>query len=211
MQKVGRQLGNFAAIVRASLDFLPEAHWIAQLAQCNLPQPNMTFRQHVRRATFVHGIAIASFNRFARGSACHYKSFFSDRVIRAHQQPHQIRSIRRWPRFIEVVHSPDQPPFQVAPGAKIIHVQIANSQHLRSARQFRTNNWPQLRPTIKRRTHERENRIGHHAMLQNQIAAHNRNLLRLPPLQIQSSSKDRWQILYGRLDRFHLIERSLPL
>src|SRR5712671_3939250 len=93
---------------------------------------------------------------------------------------------------------------------KLSTCKIADSQHLRSARQFRTNNWPQPRPTIERRTHERENRIGHHAMLQNQIAAHNRNLLRLPPLQIQSSSKDRWQILYGRLDRFHLIERSLP-
>ncbi len=54
------------------------------------------------------------------------------REMGAHRKANQIVGVGDGVGFIKVIDSPDQAAFDVAPGTKILHVQITDSQDLRS-------------------------------------------------------------------------------
>jgi hypothetical protein len=49
-------------------------------------------------------------------------------------QAHEIHGIGCGPGLIEIVDSPDQTAFDVPPGSKVLHMQIADREHVRSSR-----------------------------------------------------------------------------
>ena len=66
--------------------------------------------------------------------------------------------------LVEIVHAPDEPPLRIAPGAKILEVEIADRENFRSAGQFRAVLRPKLRPAIIGGAKEEE-RIGPHLLV----------------------------------------------
>src|SRR5262245_22121681 len=77
----------------------------------------------------------------------------------------KITGIRNGGGFIKIIYAPDQASFGIKPRAKILYVQIADSQDLRSVLQVRTQLRPELNPAIKRCAQERKRILCHLVML----------------------------------------------
>ena len=103
-----------------------------------------------------------------------------DGEMRAGGQAHQIDGVGHAADFVEVVHAPDEPAFDVAPGAEILHVQIAHREQLGSIGAFRADLRIQLRPAIECGAEEREDRFPHQPVLERQIFRHDFQLMRQP-------------------------------
>ena len=52
-----------------------------------------------------------------------------DGQVRAGGQAHEIDGVREAPDFVEIIDAPNQAAFDVAPGAEVFDVQIADGQH----------------------------------------------------------------------------------
>ena len=63
-------------------------------------------------------------------------------------QAHQIDGVGHGPSFIEVVDTPDEAAFDVAPGAEIFDVEIADGEHVRGVGEVGTDLRPELRPAV---------------------------------------------------------------
>src|SRR5262245_64050550 len=48
---------------------------------------------------------------------------------RARHKAHEVYRVGHADDLIEIIDAPDQPPFLVAPSAKIFHMQVPNRQH----------------------------------------------------------------------------------
>ena len=92
-----------------------------------------------------------------------------DGHVRAGRQAHQITGVRQPGGFVEIVHSPDQAAVGVAPGAEILHVQVAHRQRFGPRSEIAADLRPDLRPAIVGGAHERKQRRFHLGVLQFQI------------------------------------------
>ncbi len=54
--------------------------------------------------------------------------------VRAYGEANQIVGVGHRVGFVKIVDTPDEAAFDVAPGAEILDMQIAHSQHLRPVR-----------------------------------------------------------------------------
>jgi hypothetical protein len=68
----------------------------------------------------------------------------------------------------------------IAPGAEILHVQIAHSQHLRRPGQVGTNLRPHLNPAVEGGAQKLKWIRGHAGVFQSQIGRNNRNVFGQP-------------------------------
>ncbi len=84
-----------------------------------------------------------------------------NREICAGGQADQIQRVWSGPRFVQIIHAPDEPAFLVAPGAEIFDVQIADRQHPGRANHVHTICVPQLQPAVKRGAKKGERRLRH--------------------------------------------------
>ena len=100
------------------------------------------------------------------------------------KKPDQINGICRGPCFIKIVHAPDQPTFQVAPGSEIIDMEIPDGQYLSCARKFRANKRPVLSKPVKRRAEKRERGFGHVHVLEVNIRVDQIDVARSPFFEI---------------------------
>ena len=178
--------------------FSQKTHWIAQLAEGQQAQPPVVFGENEWAAALCQAIAIALLDGFACFLACQRKVLFLDGQICAGQQPNQVRGIRRGPRFVEIVHAPDQPAFQVAPGAEILDVQIAHGQDLRRAGKFRADHRPPLRPAVKRGAQKGKCGEGHVAVLQLDVGRNQLDMPRRPFFEVGGGVNDIGEILFLR-------------
>jgi hypothetical protein len=67
----------------------------------------------------------------------------------AGREPDQISGVGERPGLVEVVHSPDQSPFGVAPGAEVFDVQVSHRQYLPRLGEIGADHRPVLRPPEK--------------------------------------------------------------
>ena len=70
----------------------------------------------------------------------------------ARDQPNEIDRIGHPCNLVEIIDSPDQPPFGVAPRAKIFHVKVTHRQHAGSLGETSTDIEPQWNPAIEGRS-----------------------------------------------------------
>ena len=108
----------------------PEMNRIAQFTLRNLAQPVVVLAQDEGQTAFAQGFAIAFENGIADVFLLERQVARLGRQVSAHGQADQIVGIRHGMSFVEVVDAPDQASFDVAPGAEILHVQVAHRQHL---------------------------------------------------------------------------------
>src|SRR5262245_18518019 len=101
-------------------------------------------------------IAITGQNGAASPSELDVESPGCTRDLRARGQAHEVVRVRQFVRLVEVVDSPTQPAIGVAPGAKVLDVEIAHGQHARRVRILRTSLRPESRPAVIRAAKERK-------------------------------------------------------
>ncbi len=92
-----------------------------------------------------------------------------NRQVGARRQPHQVVRVRHRVSLVKVIHTPDQPPLLIAPGAEIFHVQVAHGQHPRSSCQVGTDLKPYLHPAVEGGAQKLKRILGHAGVLQRQI------------------------------------------
>jgi hypothetical protein len=69
--------------------------------------------------------------RFTRFPKTYPKVPLVDRQRDARREAHQIAHVGQGRRFIEVVHTPDEAPFAVAPRSEVFDVKVADRRQLR--------------------------------------------------------------------------------
>src|SRR6478672_8930868 len=119
--------------------------------------------------------------------------------------------------LIEIIDAPDQPPFFVAPSAKIFHMQVPNRQHSRSLDQIGAGLPPERTPPVECRAQESEERARHLAVFELKIRLHNIDLTAEPALIVNSGSDDRCKTGHGCLlfkrppaDAVHKVATAAP-
>ena len=149
-----------------------------------------------RSAALGQGIAKALLDD-ARGCfAAEREMLFLDRQIGAGKESNQVHGIGSGPRFIEIVHTPDEPAFEVAPSAEILDVQITNGQDLRCAREFGADDRPPLRPAIEGGAQEWKSRAGHVAVLEVDVGADEFDVPQGPFFEVRGGVDDVGQFVF---------------
>src|SRR5579871_217499 len=105
----------------------------------------------------------------------------------AHRESDEIISEREGMGFVEIVNAPDQATLDVAPGAEVLHVQIADCQHLRGPGKFWTDLRPHLRPAVVSRAQERENSCLHVVVFELQVFLNDRGTAAQPIFEVAGS------------------------
>src|SRR4029078_6512891 len=75
---------------------------------------------------------------------------------RAGREPDKVLRVRQPARLVDVVDAPDESSFDVAPGAEVLDVQIADGQHRRGISHLGADGGPLLDPAIERHAQEQE-------------------------------------------------------
>src|ERR1700722_92826 len=96
----------------------------------------------------------------------------------------QIVGIGREVGFVKIVDAPYEPALDVAPGAEVFHMKIADGEHLRTLCQFSTNLGPDLRPAIVRGAEKRKYRRLHIAVLETEILLHQDGVMAQPIFEL---------------------------
>jgi len=134
---------------------------IAQFVFGDEAEPWMIFPKHESAAFLAHALAIA----FEQGSAdiLPFEGETSGRggEVGADGEADQIDGVGHGPGFVEIVDTPDEAAFDVAPGAEIFDVQIADGEHVRGLGEIGAELRPELRPAVVSGAEEHED-VGLH-------------------------------------------------
>ena len=177
-----RRTGPAVTHTRQRQKVTPEDSWVAKPAERDVAQRRVAFRQDDRRATARETLAVAFENRLTHGAIREGKLPVASGQKRAGGETDQIMRVGELARFVEVVDTPDQPTFHIAPRSEVFEMQIANGQASRSVGHRVIERPPALDPPVKRRAKEDEGSLAHPLVLQPQVAASNRRLRPQPRL-----------------------------
>src|SRR5277367_284250 len=108
----------------------------------------------------------------------------------AGSQTNQINGERLNGSFVKIVDAPNEPAFDITPGAEVLHVQVADGEDGWSVGGHGADFRPNLDPAIKSGPKERKCRPGHLLMLQAKIFLHQRNMLAKPFLETAGGLDD---------------------
>ena len=176
--------GNFGLEGGKRVHFCPEVDGVAEFTFRDQAKPLVFFTKHESASFFAHAFSIAFEQCVADVFAFEGKTSGLGGEMGADGRPNQIDGIGHGPGLIKVVDSPDQPALDVTPGTKILNVEIADSQNLRSFGEIRANFGPELRPTVKGRAEEREKLFLHAGVFEAKILLVQMCVLRQPGLEL---------------------------
>ncbi len=111
--------------------FLPEADGIAQFAFGDQAQPLMPLAEDESATLVIDGLAISFEQGVADIFAFERETSGLDGEVGADGEADQIDGVGHRPGFIKVIDSPDEAAFDVAPGAKVFDVEVANRENMR--------------------------------------------------------------------------------
>ena len=135
---------------------LPEADGIAEIAFGDAAEPLMLFAQHEGASLFAHGIAIAFEQGTANVLAFEGEASGLGGQMSTDGEADQVDGVGHGPGFVEIVDTPDESAFDVAPGAEIFDVKISDGEDLRGAGKVGTDLRPELRPAVISGAEEQE-------------------------------------------------------
>ena len=92
--------------------------------------------------------------------------------------------------FVEVVDSPDEAAFGVAPGAEVLDVEIADAEDGWSLGEFLASFRPVLKPAIEGGAEEGERILRHERMFERDVLADDGEALGKPLLEVRGGLKD---------------------
>ncbi len=140
--------GSFRLERRKRIHALPEMDGIAQLAFGDAAQPLVLLAQDEGLALFVEAFAIAFEECNADIFPLNGKASGFDREVRADGEADEIDGVGHGPGFVEVVDAPDEAALDVAPGAEILDVKVANGENFWSLGKIGTDFRPELHPAV---------------------------------------------------------------
>src|SRR5579862_1127585 len=147
----------------------PEANRIAQLAFCNFAQPCVPFAEHKGLPLGIEAFMIARENRCTDSLPLKIETARLNREMRADGEANEVDGVSHRPGFIEIVDAPNKPAFDIAPGAKVFYMEIADREHFGSLRQIGTDLRPELCPAIVSGAKKRKQLRLHPFMLEAKI------------------------------------------
>ena len=127
---------------RECVDFLPEADGIAELALRDESEPGVIFAEDERPSFLTQAVAIAVKDCIADVAAFDGEASDFGGEVGADGEANQIDGIGHGPGFIEIVDTPDEAAFDVAPGAEVLDMKVADGEHARGLGEIGTYLWP---------------------------------------------------------------------
>src|SRR5579862_2668985 len=157
---------EFCGVGGALLQLLPERDGIAKAACGEDAESRVVLGKNEGLAAIGDGIAVALFDGFGGCALGHAEMIAVDRQISTGSEANEIKRICARECFVEVVDSPDETPFGVAPGAEVFDVKIPDAEDGRSLRDFWTRLGPMLKPAIEGGAEEGEWILRHERVLE---------------------------------------------
>src|SRR4029079_8782368 len=117
-------------------------------------------------AASLEEFGIAFEHRSCSASGISSESIFALGEDRARHKPHEVCRVGHAGDLIEIIDAPDQPPFFVAPSAKIFDMQVPNRHRSRSLDQIGACLPPERPPPVECRAQESEERARHLAVFE---------------------------------------------
>jgi len=148
LEGIGGADGGFGFEGGKGVYFLPEMDGIAEFSFSDAAEPLMPFSQHERATFFLQAFAIAFEHGAANVLAFEGETSGFDGQMGADGEPHQVDGVSHGPGFVEIVDAPYESAFDVAPGAEIFDMKIADGEDLRGAGEIGTDLRPELRPAV---------------------------------------------------------------
>jgi hypothetical protein len=155
---------------RKRVHFLPEVDRVAELAFGDAAEPLMFFSEDEGAAFFLEGFAIALEHGGADILALERETSGLDGEMGADGEAHQIDGEGHGPGFVEIVDTPDEAAFEVAPGAEIFYVKVADGEDARGIGKFGANLRPDLRPAVVGGAEEHEDVRLHVGVLEAKVS-----------------------------------------
>jgi hypothetical protein len=174
-------------------------NWIALCPKRHFTKMRVAFFEDERLAISLEEFGIAFKHRSCSASGINSESVFALGEDRARHKPHKVHRVGHASGLIEIIDAPDQPPFFVAPSAKIFHMQVPNRQHSRSLDEIGACLPPERTPPVECRAQESEERARHLAVFKLKIRLHNIDLTAEPILIVKGGGDDRCKTRHGCL------------
>src|SRR5262245_28080616 len=157
-------------------------NWIALRPKRHFAKMRMAFFENEWLAPSLEKFGITVKHRSCSASCINSESIFVLGEDRARYKPHEVHRVGHAGGLIEIIDAPDQPPFFVAPNAKIFHMQIPNRQHSRRLDEIGAGLPPERTPPVECRAQESEERTLHLAVFQKKIRLYDIDLMAEPIL-----------------------------
>lgn len=161
---------NIALDSGKRIHFSPEVNRIAELTQCDEAEPLVILTQNEWPAFFTQTLLVALENGVADVGAFDGETSGLGSEMGADRKPYQIDGISHRRSLIEVIDTPDEAAFDVAPGAKVFDMEIADGEQARRPGQVRAYFRPELHPTIKGGAEEAKKITPHGGVFQAEIS-----------------------------------------
>jgi hypothetical protein len=174
-------------------------NWIALCPERHFTKMRVAFFEDKWLAASFEEFGITFKHRSCSAGGINGESIFALGEDRARHKPHEVHRVGHAGGLIEIVDAPDQPPFFVAPSAKIFHMQVPNRQHSWSLDEIGTGLPQERTPAVEGRAQESEERTRHLAVFQMKIRLHNIDLPAEPILIVNGGGNDRCKTSHGCL------------
>ena len=175
---------------REGVHFLPEADGVAEFPFGDGAQPRMMLAQNERKSFGLEAGLIALENCTADIFALQREFAAIDGKVGADGEADQIDRVRHGPCFVEIVDAPDEAALDVAPGAEVLDVQIADGENFRGLGELGTNLRPKLRPAVVSGAEEREEFFLHASVFEAKISLFEVSSLAEPGLKVAGGFDD---------------------
>src|ERR1051325_6588731 len=109
----------------------------------------MLLRQDKRFAATVYSGAVAGLDGFGAVAAAQAEMLLLDRQIGAGRAADEVNRVRRGPGLVQVIDAPDEATLQVAPGAEVLDVKVADGENRGNGSKVLAEMRPELQPAGK--------------------------------------------------------------
>src|SRR5882724_529497 len=144
-------------------------HRVAQFPQGHQTQPLVLFGKDERLPTPLYSGTVARLYSLGSVAAAQAQVLLLDGQIGAGGEAGEVNRVSGGPGLVQVIDAPDEAAFEVAPGAEVLDVEIADGEHGRRSGEVMAEMRPELQPAIKRGAEKGECRAGHLLVLRLQV------------------------------------------
>lgn len=163
---------------------------VAQLTFCDKAQPLMLLAQHEGATSFAQAFVITTEQSVADIFSFEGKTSDVDSEMSTNGETHQIDGVGHRPRFVKVIHSPDEPAFDITPGAEVLDMKITHGENMRRPGEIRTDLRPELRPPVVGGAKERKDLRLHAGVLKTKVFLIDMSALGQPLFEIACGFDD---------------------
>ena len=178
-------------------DLLPEGARLVEDGREARREPSAALPDHDRRRPALDPARVPGEDRLGDDRTAETEPSRLDREEHARREPREVERVREPVALVEVVDAPHEAALAVAPGAVVLHVEVADGRHTGRAGELGRHLVEPLDEAVIGGTEERERISAHEPVLAVEVVVDDADVLR-QPLLVGVSGLDHGVFRHGR-------------